>query len=277
MKPKLKVFEKFSSSVLPHEARYLTSLANFVDSEKKEIFDTLIHNALSPEKEKAFNPDFDKRKYHYIRTWIESKLDLRDVDKVGAWILEFYKKILLDLVTAEEEKEILQYIKGYKTIGYNFQLLYNTMKEYRSYLLVRLRYDDHLVVQKFLDDFAAAAEKASEIQQKLHEATGEITAQYTQKTTSKVHWEKWLLKVFETEEINGINRYKAFILLAFYYNTTKNVKKLQEIFDRIDIFFARGDLYCRRILYNYYSSRVLLHSQLDDNENAVYYGKLAIR
>lgn len=49
------------------------------------------------------------------------------------------------------------------------------------------------------------------------------------------------------------------------------------IFDQIDTYFSKGDLYSRRILYNYYSNSVLLYSQLNDNEKATYFGKLAIR
>ena len=277
MKPKLKVFEEFSNAVLPHEARYVSTLANFQDAEKQLIFDTVINNALNPDKQREFNPDLDKRKYHHIKTWIEKKLDLRDVDKVGARILDFYKKISLDLVTAEEEKEMIDYIKAYKKIGYNFQQLYNVVREYRSYLLVRLRYDDHLIVDDFLRRFESAYKKANKIHQKLYEATDEITSQYTRKNIDSGYWEKWLMKVFETEDINGNNRYKAFVLLAFMYNTNKDSEKLRQIFAKIDGFFSKGDLYSRRILYNFYSNSVLLHSQLNDNEKAIYFGKLAIR
>lgn len=277
MKPKLKIFEEFSRSVLPHEARYLQSLANFQDSEKQQIFETVIYNAINSDQLKNFDSEVDKRKYHYIKQWIEKKLDLRDVDKIGGWIMDFYKKISLDLVTAEEEREMLDYLKNYKRIGYNFQQLYNIIKEYRSYLLVRLRYDDHLIVADFLDRYKSAHEKAVEIHQKLYEATNEITSHYTQKKNNAINWERWLMKVFETEDINGNNRYKAFILLAFMYNTNKDSEKLRRIFEKIDGYFSKGDIYSRRILYNYYSNSVLLHSQLNDNEKAIYFGKLAIR
>lgn len=277
MKPKLKIFEEFSSSVLPHEARYLQTLANFQDGEKQEIFDTVIHNAINPDNQKSFDTEIDKRKYYYIKQWIEKKLDLRDVDKIGGWIMDFYKKISLDLITSAEEREMLDYLKHYKRIGYNFQQLYNIIREYRSYLLVRLRYDDHLIVADFLNRYESAYEKAGEIYQKLYEATDEITSNYTRKKSNSVNWEKWLMKVFETEDINGNNRYKAFILLAFMYNTNKDSEKLRRIFDKIDGYFSKGDIYSRRILYNYYSNSVLLYSQLNDNEKAIYFGKLAIR
>ena len=133
MKPKLKVFEEFSKALLPHEARYLKSLANFQDAEKRNIFQNLVDNSLNSERESPFDPDIDKRKYHHIKTWAEHRLSLRDVDKVAEWLLDFDKKLALDLVTAEEERSILDYVKNYRDITFNFQILYRIMTDYRSY------------------------------------------------------------------------------------------------------------------------------------------------
>ena len=277
MKPKLKVFEDFSKALLPHEAKYLQSLGNFQDEEKQEIFQNLIQNSLNPESELSFNSDFDKRKYHHIKTWVEKKLQLRDVDQVAAWLLDFNKKLALDLITSTEEKELIDYVKNYKKITFNFQILYQLMRDYRSYLLIRMRYEDHIIISNFLENYQESYLRAKEIEEKLYQATIEITDQFTRTSETSVYWEKWLKKVFETETINGNNRYKAFILLAFMYNTTGNLKELQTIFDQIDGFFSQGTLYCRRLLYNYYSSRVLLHSKQRNYEDAIYFGKLSIR
>lgn len=239
MKPKLKVYQQFAETILPHEARYLESLANFQDDEKKLIFSTTIHNALQPEEQISFDDEIDKRKYHHVKNWMQKKLDERDVDKIGAWILEFNKKLSLDIISVSEEKEMLFYIKNYKNIGFNFQILYEMAREYRSYLMIRLRYEDHSIVSGFLLNFENAYLKAKEIQEKLYVATKEITEEYTSKTADKNNWEKWLLKVFENQHINGNNRYKAFILVAFHYTSTKQSGKLQKIFDKIDDFFSR--------------------------------------
>lgn len=277
MKPKLKIFEEFSKALLPHEARYLKSLANFQDDEKREIFERLVGNSLNSEPEKTFDTDIDKRKYHHIKTWAEHRLSLRDVDKVAAWLLDFDRKLALDLVTSEEEKAVLDYVKNYREITFNFQILYRILRDYRSYLLIRMRYDDHVIISGFLEKWKEVYGRANEIQEKLYQATTEITDQFTRSENSSAYWEKWLHKVFESENINGNNRYKAFILLAFMYNNTGNLEKLRQIFDKIDGFFNKGSLYCRRLLYNYYSSRVLLHSKQRNYEAAVYYGKLSIR
>lgn len=277
MKPKLKIFEDFSKALLPHEAKYLQSLGNFQEEEKQEIFQNLIQNSIEPEKELSFNLDFDKRKYHHIKTWAEKKLLLRDVDEVAKWLLDFNKKLALDLITSSEEKVLIDYVKNYKGITFNFQILYQTIRDYRSYLLIRMRYDDHVIISNFLENYQESYNRAKEIEEKLYQATIEITDQFTRTSEAAVHWEKWLKKVFETETINGNNRYKAFILLAFMYNTTGNLEQLQTIFDQIDEFFSQGKLYCRRLLYNYYSSRVLLHSKQRKYEAAIYFGKLSLR
>ena len=277
MKPKLKVFEQFSNAILPHEAQYLLKIGSFQDEGKKDIFNKLIHNALFPNDIKEFNEDLDKRKYHYIRTWIETKLYQIDVDKIGDWLLDFKRKLFLDLITSEEEKKILEYVKAYKKIGFNFMNVYEIMKEYRSYLLIRLRYGDHEIVNDFLNKYSSAYEKSRKIQEKLYQATIEITENYTGNSDKNIVWEKWLKKVFLTDGVNGSNRYKAFILLAFLYNSNRNTEKLKLIFDEIDHFFSQGEMYCRRLLYNYYSSRVLLHSKQNEIEKAIYYGKLSVR
>jgi len=277
MKPKLQIFENFSRSLLPHEARYLHSLGNFQDPEKHEVFKTLINNSLNPEGKIPFDTEIDKRKYYHIKSWAEKKLMTRDVDKIAEWLLDFDKKLSLDLVNAEEEQQMLDYVKNYRDITFNFQILYQIMRDYRSYLLIRMRYEDHVIISDFLEKYKDPYSRAIKIQEKLYQATIEITDQFTQNKSTSLYWEKWLHKVFVSENINGNNRYKAFILLTFLYNNTGDLEKLQQIFDEIDGFFSQGTLYCRRLLYNYYSSRVLLHSRQRNYESAVYYGKLSIR
>lgn len=53
MKVKLKKFTETSKNILPNEAQYLASIANFQDEEKKEIFNRVVENATSQGKFKA--------------------------------------------------------------------------------------------------------------------------------------------------------------------------------------------------------------------------------
>ena len=277
MKIKLKKFTEFSKRILPNEANYLASVHRFVDEEKIRIIEQVIENALSPHQFKNFDTTYDKRKYTYVKNWIKRKLTAIDVDKTTDRLMALKKKILTDAITPAEEKQFLQYISNYKKVNYNFQNLYELAKEYRPYLLIRMRYKDHQTVAVFLANFELHYDKTIKIQEQLYTATVEITNQYTLNNNETRYWEKWLLKVFETLEIDGRNRYQAFILLAFMYTNYNENTKLKLIFDKIDEFFSRGQMYSRRLLSNYYASRVLMHSKQNELTKAEYYGFLSIR
>src|SRR5690606_7686947 len=68
-----------------------------------------------------------------------------------------------------------------------------------------------------------------------------------------------------------------FVLLAFMYTNYNENDKLKVIFDQIDHYFSLGEMYSRRLLSNYYASRVLLHSKQDEFKEAEFYGYLSIR
>ena len=277
MKTKLKKFTEFSKTILPNEAKYLESRYQFTDPEKLSIITLVVTNALSQNKPVDFDGDIDKRKYSYIKNWIENKLASIDVDATIAWIMSLKKKILTDAIASHEEKEFLHYISTYKNIEFNFQNLYDLAKEYKSYLLVRMRYKDHKIVADFLDAYLDSYIEAKATKDKLYDATTEITNQYTRNNNETKHLETWLLQVFKDENIDGKNRYQAFVLLAFMYTNYNENDKLKVIFDQIDYYFSQGEMYSRRLLSNYYASRVLLHSKQDEFKEAEFYGYLSIR
>ncbi len=277
MKVRLKKFTELSKSILPHEARYLASVCNFQDTEKREIFNLLVENALSENTFTLFDEKIDKRKYNYIKNWVEKKLSQIDVDLITEWIMLYKKKILTDTISAEEEQHFLHHIENYKSLDYNFQNLYELAREYRAYLLIRMRYKDHQIIADFLNHYSNHYQKAKKIQDKLYLATGEITNQYTLNNNETKYWEKWLYKVFSTPTIDGRNRYQAFVLLAFMYTNYNNSNNLKKLFDHIDSFFSQGEMYSRRLLSNYYANRVLLHSKENELAKAEYFGFLSIR
>lgn len=277
MKMKLKKFTEFSKTILPNEAKYLETQFQFVDDEKLDIMKRVIENALSQSVFKEFDATINKRKYSYIKNWIQKKLLSIDVDATIGWILSLNQKILTDSISPSEEKEFLNYIASYKNIDFSFQSLFDFAKEYKSYLLVRMRYKDHQVVSDFIENYSASYVKAREINEKLYAATAEITDQYTLNNNETKYLENWLLEVFKEDSISGKNRYQAFILLAFMYTNYSENDKLKVLFDQIDIYFSQGQMYSRRLLSNYYASRVLLHSKQDEFKEAEFYGYLSIR
>ncbi|WP_027126844.1 hypothetical protein [Gelidibacter mesophilus] len=248
-----------------------------MDGEKLQIIERIIVNALSQSRFTDFDISIDKRKYSYIKDWIEKKLQSIDVDANIGWLMALNQKILTDAITSDEEKAFLNYIASYKTIDFNFHNLYDLAKEYKSYLLVRMRYKDHQIVADFIKTYKSHYNKAQEIKEKLYTATTEITDQYTLNNNETMHLEKWLLKVFKDDLINGKNRYQAFVLLAFMYTNYNENDKLKVLFNQIDYYFSQGKMYSRRLLSNYYASRVLLHSKQDEFKEAEFYGYLSIR
>jgi hypothetical protein len=277
LKQKLKKFTEFSKTILPHEANYLKRIIQFTDGEKLQIINLLISNALSKLEFKEYDTTINKRKYSYIKDWIEKKLLHIDVDATIDWLISLKKKILTDAITSAEELEFLQYIIQYKAIEYNFQSLYELAKEYKSYLLVRMRYKDHEIIARFLNNYESAYKKSISIHEKLYAATTEITNQYTLNNNETKHLESWLSEVFNNQNLDGKNRYQAFVLLAFMYTNYNENEKLKSLFDQIDVHFSKGEMYSRRLLSNYYASRVLLHSKQNEFKEAEYYGYLSIR
>lgn len=277
MKTKLKKFTEFSKTILPNEAKYLKDSYRFTDPEKLQIVELLIANALSQNRFQDFDTSINKRKYSYIKDWVENKLTKLDVDNTINWLMSLTKKILTDAITSHEEKEFLNYIQDYKNPDFSFQVLFELAKEYKPYLLVRMRYKDHQIIADFLETYKQDYAQAITIKEKLYRATTEITNQYTLHNNETKHLENWLLEVFNNKNIDGKNRYQAFVLVAFMYTNYNEHDKLKVVFDQIDDYFSQGEMYSRRLLSNYYASRVLLHSKQDELKEAEYYGYLSIR
>jgi len=275
---KLKKFTEFSKTILPNEAKYLEKRIRFVDAEKCDIIKLLISNALPNNNFKAFNVDLDKRKYTYIKSWVLKQLRAIDVDVSINWILSLKNKILTDIISPKEESDFLMFLSDYdKELDFNFQSIFELAKDYKPYLLVRMRYKDHKTVSIFLETYESFYVKSKKIHRKLYQATIEITNQYTLNKSNPKYWEKWLNKIFNTKEIDGRNRYNAFVLLAFLFTNNNQTSKLENIFNLIDDYFNNGELYSRRLLSNYYASRVLLHSKQNEFNKAEYYALLSIR
>ncbi|WP_053975948.1 hypothetical protein [Mangrovimonas xylaniphaga] len=278
MKVKLKKFTEFSKSILPNEAKYLASLSHQIqDDEKMQILTRIIDNAVLETGFVDFDVAIDKRKYTYIKNWVDKKLEAIDVDKNIVWLLRLRQLILTDAISYEDEKEFLHFLHHYKHIDYYFQNLFELVKEYQSYLLIRMRYRDHKIVADFLQAYREHYERAIQIHEKLYNATEEITSQYTLNNKETKYWEDWLLEVFRSNTVDGKNRYQAFVLLTFMYTNYNEKLKLRSLFDEIDVFFSQGEMYSRRLLSNYYANRVLMHSKDNELQKAEYYGFLSIR
>ncbi len=277
MKVKLKKFTAFASEILPHEADYLMSIQQFEDKEKLDILTRIKANAHDQQTKTPYNSAIDKRKYSAIMKWIQRNLDAIDVDKYFEWINEMDRLVITDAITEKEEKILLRTIKKYEHPVHNFMKFFEMVVNFRHFLLIRLRYEEYEEVNRFIETHERDYDESKAINKKLHQATVDIIRQFNAAEKNTGQWEDWLLKVFRNESLDGFNRYMAVIRLTFYYFNSREFDKLKTVYDELDTLLTQGKFYTRRILYNYYANRLMLHSKFDVLQQAEEYGYLSIR
>lgn len=277
MKTKLKIFTDFAEGILPHEASYLISENKIRDKEKELILKKVCKydgQGLVPEN---FDEEIDKRKYAYIKKWITKKLEKADVDAHLQYLSYVERQIFTDSISPQEEQDLLNQMFSYNRTSFYFQKFYELIKEFQDYLLIRFRYQDCQLTHKFLGENKKHYLRSQDVMEQLFFATKDLTQQYTNGSLNTKHWEEKLLSFLYSEKLDGRNRYNAFVRLVFLYFNYKEYDKAQKIFDQVDIYFKEGQMYSRRILFNYYANRVILHSNLDDLDKAEYYAYLSVK
>ena len=276
-KIKLKKFTAFAKEILPHEADYLLSIQQFEDIQKVEILKRLQANAHHQQNQIHFNTSIDKRKYSSLMDWIQNRLDAIDVDKYFRWINEMDLKVTTDAITHEEERLLLRRIKHYLHPIHNFMKFFELVINYRHYLLIRLRHKEYHEANQFIENYQVQYTYSKEVNEKLHQATIDIINQFNDKKGDSRQWEDWLLGLFGDPHLDGFNRYMAVVRLTFLYFNSREFNKLKQVYDQLDTLLAQGTFYTRRILYNYYANRLMLHSKFDVLQQAEEYGYLSIR
>lgn len=276
-KQKLKKFSEYAEQILPHEASYLLSIENFEDENKRAILERIAHNSNNFNRPIEYDTKIDKRKYSNLKNWIDSRLEEINVDYHFEWINEMDRKVMTDSITPEEEVVLLKTMKNYQHPIYNFMKYYELLLNYRHFLLIRLRYDDHKKVNQWIKSYSGEYARAREVNEKLHQATQDIIDQYSLNNTESRHWENWLTEKFYDDTLDGNNRYFAIIRLTFMYFNYREFEKLKDVYDDLDKLLAQGFFYSKRILYNYYANRLMLHSKFDVLQQAEEYGYLSIR
>lgn len=277
MKSRLKIFTDFAEGVLPHEASFLLKENRIRDDEKESILFQVCQNAEKLNASEEFDEAIDKRKYAYIKKWIKKKLNKADVDAHLEYLTYIEKQVLTDTITSEEEKELLEHIIIYNENSFYFEKFYELVKEYQDYLLVRFRYKDCEITEAFLEKNLEHYGRSLEVKNQIFLATKDLTKQYTFQSVNTKHWEGRLLEYLYEPRLDGRNRYHAFIRLVFLYFNYKDYEKARGIFDYMDSCFKEGLMYSRRVLFNYYANRVILHSNLKDLEKAEYYAQLSVK
>ncbi len=277
MREKLKTFTDFTSSLLPHELFYLERNHKFQDQDKVTILEQIKWNVCQPLQFREYNENIDKRKYSKLKRWILHKLKQIDVDQQFNWIVEMERKIMMDVIRPEQERHLLNTLRHAKQSDYYFLKLYELAEQFRQYLLIRMRKGEYAEVHDFVSRYKTVYDNGKRIFSQLHEATIDITNQYTNRNVDSRHWEQWLMDTFLDPALDGLNRYFALVRITFLYYNYRDFHKLVKIYDLLDQLMQEGWFYSRRILQNYYANRVMVHSKLGDLDRATFYGYLSIR
>lgn len=276
MRGKLQKFTAFTNTLLPHETRYLLSVQQFKDEERLAILQRIDHNAHHIDQFTAYDLDIDKRKYNHLKNWIEERLAAIDVDQRLSWMLDTEQKILTDGINREEEKKLLKMIRSEQQ-GVFFNSFYELVEHYRHFLLIRLRYQDHQLVDDYLKRNRTAYEQSRAVYEQMHTATSDIVGQYASQEAESQQWEAWLTEVFYNESLDIYLRHLALVRLTFLCYNYRKYDILAEKFAYLEEQFLQGKYYSRRLLLNFYNSVLMLKSHYRDYEQAVYYGYLSIR
>ncbi|MEO7175767.1 MAG: hypothetical protein ABIV51_07860 [Saprospiraceae bacterium] len=265
-RPKLQKFSDFASKLLPHETGYLLAVQHFQDDKKLAILQQMDDNCRKITNHEGCDEDLDKRKYSNLKQWIIEKLEEIDVDAYLEWIHHLDLQILTDTITPEAEKDLLRQIDRVDAKHFYFVKFYELANDFRDFLLIRLRFSEHAITDEFIQKHKEAYLHAKSVSEKIHQATLDITDQYSQESDHSRQWEDWLTSIFQDSEIDGHNRYMALIRLTFLYFNYRQFEVLSKAYDQLDEWFSSGKYYSKRLLLNYYSNRLLLHSKFEDYE-----------
>ena len=233
--------------------------------------------ANDPSKTDLFDTSIDKRKYSHLKNWIDEHLSEVNVDFQFEWIVRTLQHILTDSLTIEDERRILKIIKSGDTNLFYFTKFFELLTEYRQFLLIRLRYQEHAVIDQYIQVHQQLYEQNKVVFEKLHTATLDIIDHYSSKTEESLHWEARLTEIFYNDSLEGYLRYMALVRLTFIHFNYRNFEGLVEKYNAIDEWFLKGKFYSKRILLNYYSNRLLLHARFKEYDKAIRYGYLSIR
>lgn len=277
MSNKLSKFTEFANSLYPHETDYLLSIQQFDTPENLKILNLINYNCKKPAIKIPYDVTIDKRKYSYVKNWIEKNLSNADVDLFFDWLIAMEKLVMTDAILPEEENDIIARAKLVTHKHYYFIRFYELMQKYRDYLLIRMRIHYYQPVSDFLDTFEQNYRTANELNYRLNDATIDIIKQHDDSQTKTEHWEALLKSTFYDESIDGYTRYRAVVRLTLLYYNYRDFTKLRDVYENLDRMFKTGLFYSKRILANYYANRAMMHSKLNELEDSEKYGFLSIR
>ena len=277
MRAPLKKFVEFTNTLLPNETTYLLSIQQFEEANRLKILKLADYNARNIGQFTPYDTTIDKRKYNYLQNWVAARLKAIDVDEQLSQMLDWERKIATDSIEAAEEKALLKAIRRYEHTAFFFSRFFELAENYRHFLLIRLRYADHRMVDSFVNQHRASYLQAKQIKEKLHDASQAIVGQYAGKGDESSQWEGWLSEIFYNEKLEGHIRYLALVRLVFICHNYRKYNLLRDKFEYLEKKFDQGFYYSKRLLVNYYHNRLMMHAHFREYDKAVHYGYLSVR
>ncbi|NND06560.1 MAG: hypothetical protein HKN87_09285 [Saprospiraceae bacterium] len=275
MAARFKKFSAFCATLLPHEIDYLLDIQQFEDVDRLEILRLIQkHQGVN---HFPFDETIDKRKYSHLKNWISQRLAEIDVDLSLKRLLSAEEAILTDQITPLQEKRLLKSLQTWDESFFYFVKWFEVLKVLREDLQIRVRYEEVNILDGFLKKHRPAYERSVAVSQSIEQMTNEIIEQYQTLTGDTRHHIDSLSKTFRDESLDGYNRFKAFIRLIFIGFNYRDFDFLRPHFDYFDKLLTSGVSYSKRILLNYYSNRLLLHSRFREYQLAEKYGYLSIK
>jgi len=234
-------------------------------------------NVNNQDKNQAFSIDIDKRKYSNLMKWIQKKLSAADVDVFFDWVNKIDKKVNMDILTPEDEIQLLKFIKIITPTSFFFMRFYEMLNAYRDYLLIRARIFYYQSVHDYLQKYEDAYTNAVELNRKMNNVAVDIIRQYTTSKGNSIQWEDFLKETFGNKFIDGFTRYKAFVRITYVYYNCRLFDKLKSIYEDLDSEIQTRRFYSKRILANYYSNRAMIHSVFREMDLAEKYAFMSVR
>lgn len=276
MRRKLNTFSDFANQLYPHEADYLVGVHRFTKELNCQILQTIQFNCHHPDRCRDFDPSVDKRTYSYMKSWITQMLDKADVDKFYEWLIHAEKQVMTDVITPDEEKEILACLKTITPSHYYFLRFYELIEHFRDFLLIRVRNRFYRPTNVYLQKHEAAYLRSIAINKQLNRAAEEIIRQHENLDVDPIIFNDFLQGTFSDVTLDGYTRYRAAVRLTFMFYNYREFEQLRTLYDELDVLFRSDLFYSKRVLANYYSNRAMMHSKLNELEAAERYGYFSI-
>ena len=278
-KEKFKKFKLVVSNLLPHEADYLLSSIKTSDPENKEILHAIHAYATRIDRDEALrlNDTIDKRKYSKLLQRISLELSRIDVDQKLQWINETHELILLDKITPERELSLINAAKKFQSSDFNFMKFYDMLVAFKHYLLIRMRYNEYLIIDKLTQKYQYDYQKSKLVYEQLQQATLDIVGLGGTFKREAIQWKNWLFQNFVDHQLDGLNRHMSAIRYIFVCLRYSDLEDLGEVLSMLDKFFEKGSNYARRLLVNFYDNMLVYYDKVDNYEKARVYGYLSIK